>query len=73
MVRLSPAPHDPETILEALAARVAGLSRYAALLDDLGRREEATKVRASAADLAHLLNLLRSPARGPAGAQATAQ
>jgi hypothetical protein len=38
----------------------------AAALDRLGWREQAATARASAGDLAHLLNLLRSPAGGSA-------
>jgi hypothetical protein len=71
MARRSPVTHDAEAILETLAARVAKLSRHAAQLDDLERREEAADARIQAANLAHLLNMLRSPIGGPAGTQAT--
>jgi hypothetical protein len=55
-------PHDPDDVLEALAGRIAQMIHLAAALDRLGRREQAATARVSAADLAHLLNLLRSPA-----------
>lgn len=72
MINRPLAPREPDDVLEALAARIAGLARSAALLDSVGRREEASVARADAAELALLLDLLRSPGEDPPGAAPSA-
>jgi hypothetical protein len=63
--RPSLVPHDPDAVLEALMGRIGQMTHLAAALDQLGWHEKAAAVRASATDLAHLLNLLRNPAGEP--------
>jgi len=66
MVSHPRASRDPDAILEALAAEIARLIRFAAFLDRAGKLDEAAKTRSEARNLAHLLGLLRTEGGGGA-------